>query len=178
MCWHIDTSTTSRVSTDSYPNPVPSSFLYSPFTFFPSPTRRPGWGFFCNCPKAATPSFKFAIDYTATMSNGSWTAFLSWAILASLVRRATFPVILRRLTLMTLVSGLLLVPSLEIRPPTVYQMERGTPTRRVQASYDSPCSLPSHFLPSAPLFMLDCDHSTRTSGRRRCSWLLEWALPL
>lgn len=79
------------------------------------------------------------------MSNGSWTAFLSWAILASLVRRATFSVISHRLTLMTLVSSLFLVPSLEIRPPSVYEMERGTPTRRVQASNDSPCSLPFRF---------------------------------
>ncbi len=65
------------------------------------------------------------------MSNGSWTAFLSWAILASLVRRAKFFALSRRLTLMTLVFNLLPVPSLEIRPPAVYQMERGTPTWRV-----------------------------------------------
>ena len=46
---------------------------------------------------------------------------------------------------MMLVSSFFLVPSLEIRPPSVYEMERGTPTRRVQASNDSPYS---------PLFVL------------------------
>ena len=107
----------------------PFSFLYFPSSF-PLPTT--ARVFFLEGLPPPTPHSQLIT--TENMSNGTWTAFLSWAILASLVRRAssaTLSVTSHRLTLMTLVSSLLLVPSLEIRSPTVYQMERGTPTRRV-----------------------------------------------
>ena len=67
------------------------------------------------------------------MSNGSPTAFLFWAILASLVSGAvSSPNALARLTLMlVLVLCISFIPSLELRPLAVSQVERGTATRRI-----------------------------------------------
>lgn len=97
---------------------------------FLSPSKAPWLGFLLR-PELLKGWHVGTSSFDSAMSNGSWTAFLSWAILASLVRRATSSVLSLRLSLMVLVSSVFFVSSLELRPPAVYQMERGTPTRRV-----------------------------------------------
>lgn len=71
------------------------------------------------------------------MSNGSPTAFLSWALLASLVCGEPSSARTPRLTLVLSVPRVSFLSSLELRPPAMHQVERGTATRRVQATYDS-----------------------------------------